>query len=121
MRRLKKSLKSKNKTSVPKENKRRAKKIKKFSKIGKVLKNRSLKKHADLKNGRHKSPIKKRKEIYRGTIRRKKVAISSLKGKSRRMGKKIKELERKTNSLLIKGRSRCFVTYDEILKEFVFL
>ncbi|OGD67379.1 hypothetical protein A2Z61_01265 [Candidatus Campbellbacteria bacterium RIFCSPLOWO2_02_35_12] len=34
------------------------------------------------------------------------------------MGKKIKELERKTNSLLIKGRSRGFVTYDEILKEF---
>ena len=118
MTRLKKSLKSKNKTSILKENKRRVKKIKKFSKIGKVLKNRSLKKHTDLKNGRHKSSIKKRKEIYRGTIRRKKVAISSLKGKSRRMGKKTKELERKTNSLLIKGRSRGFVTYDEILKEF---
>ncbi|PIT96629.1 RNA polymerase sigma factor RpoD [Candidatus Campbellbacteria bacterium CG10_big_fil_rev_8_21_14_0_10_35_52] len=84
----------------------------------KVLKNRSLKKSISLKNGKHKLSAKKRKKIRHGIGVRKKTPISSLNNKSGRIGKKIKELEKKSNSLLTKGRSRGFITYDEILKEF---
>jgi len=118
MTKLKKPLKSKNKTFVLKETKKRAKNVRKSLKMRKVLKNRSLKKSISLKNGKHKLSAKKRKKIRHRIGVRKKTPISSLNNKSGRIGKKIKELEKKSNSLLTKGRSRGFITYDEILKEF---
>jgi len=118
MTKLKKQLKSKNKTFVLKETKKRAKNVRKSLKMRKVLKNRSLKKSISLKNGKHKLSAKKRKKIRHRIGVRKKTPISSLNNKSGRIGKKIKELEKKSNSLLTKGRSRGFITYDEILKEF---
>jgi len=67
-----------------------------------------------------KKTLKKSAKIRRGGKARSKIAR---KGAVKivvkpKLGKKAAELEMKTNRLLVKGRERGYVTYDEILKEF---
>ena len=72
------------------------------------------------KSRKMKKTLKKSAKIRRGGKARSKIAR---KGAVKivvkpKLGKKAAELEMKTNRLLVKGRERGYVTYDEILKEF---
>src|SRR3989338_3737235 len=67
-----------------------------------------------------KKTLKKGVKIRRGGKARSKIArkaVVKIAAKPK-LGKKAAELEMKTNRLLVKGRERGYVTYDEILKEF---
>ncbi|MDP6387730.1 MAG: sigma-70 family RNA polymerase sigma factor [Candidatus Pacebacteria bacterium] len=90
--------------------------IKKITKKKKIIKKRKI----------SKKPKKTKKLFIHKKLKGKKATKKkSLKStpKSKKLPakktvtKKVKKLERKANKLLLKGRQRGFVTYDEILKE----
>ncbi len=65
---------------------------------------------------------KKLKKIKKKTIKRTKAKVRTKKKIKRKINKaksnKAKEFEAKSQKLILKGKERGFVTYDEILKEF---
>jgi len=74
----------------------------------KIIKKAKAKKVAKAKA---KKPVAKKKVI-------KKVSSKAVVKKAPKISAKSKELDIKADKLLVKGRERGFVTYDEILKEF---
>lgn len=74
-------------------------------------------KSALTKKSKRKKIIRLKRNASRRTEKKTVVKTKKLITK-KQISKKVKELERKTNKLLLKGRQRGFVTYDEILKEF---
>ena len=76
---------------------------KKVSTPKKIVKKKTVKK----------KPVKKK--VVKKTKAKKKVATPK---KKKTISKKAKDLQKKAETLLVKGRQRGFITYDEILKEF---
>ena len=61
---------------------------------------------------------KTKKNASKKTIPKKNKIVSKIKTKEKKISSKQKEINTKVEKLIIKGKGRGFVTYDEILKEF---
>lgn len=102
----KKSTKTKAKKS-PSKSKKNTNKAKKVTKKPKTKKT--------AKATKKKATVKKTKKATKKKVATKKKAT---KKKAPKLSKKKQEQQKKANKLLLKGKDRGFVTYDEILKEF---
>ena len=70
------------------------------------------------KTPKPKAPKRVKKSARTGAIFRKDKAAKAAPAKKLTGGDKVKSMNEKADRLLLKGRERGFVTYDEILKEF---
>jgi RNA polymerase primary sigma factor len=94
-------------------------------KITKTIKKKAPAKKAVVKKSVKKAVVKKavkkkvvKKKVSKQVIK-KKIAVKTKKAPTKKtVSKKSKDLQKKAEGLLAKGRQRGFVTYDEILKEF---
>lgn len=93
--------------------KQKTKKISKPVKKAKALVKKT-KKVAPKKTTLKKKPALKVKKLVKKT----KVKVEKVSTQSKNQGKKKEDLQAKADKLIVKGKERGFITYDEILKEF---